>query len=164
MWKSAGRKSKLQARVLRCIRATPRGSKTTQEQKHMFSSNNKNKQGISQRRGEGVSYSGAEWVGKKSKFYAALATANICRRPLPSRQSSMPGGVVCTQVRKGRGGTKSTVRGWGPQAAKYEICVAVCLTRYLFLFAISLCTCNIAHICLTACSSTRIYTQYIHVY
>lgn len=28
----------------------------------------------------------------------------------------------------------------------------------------SLCTCNIAHICLTACSSTRIYTQYIHVY
>lgn len=102
MYKSAGRKSKLQARVLRCIRATPRGSKTTQEQKHMFSSNNKNKQG-KPKMGEGVSYSGAEWVGKKSKFYAALATANICRRPLPSRQSSMPGGVVCTQVRKGKG-------------------------------------------------------------
>lgn len=30
------------------------------------------------------------------------------------------------------------------------------------LLSISLNTCNIAHICLTACSSTRIYTQYMY--
>lgn len=59
------RNSKLQARVLRCIRATPRGSKTTQEQKHMFSSNNKNKQGMSKmEEGGELQWS---WVGWKKE-------------------------------------------------------------------------------------------------
>lgn len=66
---------------------TPRGSKTTEWNTCSFYSSNNNKAGSKERR---RGRRNAEWVErKKSKFYAALATANICRRrcrrrcPLP---------------------------------------------------------------------------------